>query len=252
MYFCSLSYEEITACNRLGKKIIDHSTLVKIRARLGEKKITKILELFTRELIDKKIIDGKYLFTDTTTLEKNLAYPTEIGLLSRVIEESQTVVQRVKYKKDLIVTKVIKEVKKIAKVYYSAAKKSKKLLKDTSTRLLTMAQRQIKEASDTIGPNICCYTAKRYRRLQDTGQKIINQIEAKLRGQKVADRIVSYYQDHSRALPKGKISKPCEFGVKLRVDMSTNDYITNYKLYLGNRADVGMLAKVSRKPCPSL
>jgi len=43
--------------------------------------------------------------------------------------------------------------------------------------------------------------------------------------------------------PKGKLSKPCEFGVKLRGDMSTNGYITNHKLYLGNRADVGMLAE---------
>lgn len=76
MYFCSLSYDEVAQYNRQGKRIIDHSTLVKIRARLGHKKIEAILKAFTTELIDKKIIDGRYLFTDTTTLEKNIAYPT--------------------------------------------------------------------------------------------------------------------------------------------------------------------------------
>ncbi len=35
-------------------------------------------------------------------------------------------------------------------------------------------------------------------------QRYIDQVEAKLRSQKVADRIVSYYQDHSRVLPNKK------------------------------------------------
>jgi hypothetical protein len=96
-------------------------------------------------------------------------------------------------------------------------------------------------AVNEIGTTISTHTAKRYRKLKETGTKIIDQIEAKLTGRKVADKIVSYYEDHSRALPKGKLSKPCEFGLKLRVDMSKNSYITNHTLYKGNIADIGML-----------
>ncbi len=69
----------------------------------------------------------------------------------------------------------------------------------------------------------------------------MEQVERKLAGEKVADKIVSYYEELTRALPKGKISKPCEFGVKLRIDMSGNGYITRYELYKGNYADVNML-----------
>jgi hypothetical protein len=87
MYFCSLSYDEVADANRLGIKLMDHSTLVKIRARLGAPKIQNILTLFTGELVRNKIIDGKYLFTDTTSLEKNIAYPTDVSLLARVIRE---------------------------------------------------------------------------------------------------------------------------------------------------------------------
>ena len=132
MHFCGLSYDEVARYNREGRKIIDHSTLVKIRKRFGPEKIKAILDAFTRELIDKKIIDGKILFTDTTSLEKNIIYPTEIGLLSRVIEEAAAVTQKVRYKKDIVKTKVIKKARSIAKVYYSASKKTKTLLKDTS------------------------------------------------------------------------------------------------------------------------
>ena len=69
----------------------------------------------------------------------------------------------------------------------------------------------------------------------------MDQVEARLYGEKIAGRIVSYYEDHSRALPKGKLSKPCEFGVKLRLDMSGNGYITNHDIYKGNISDVSML-----------
>jgi len=157
MYFCSLSYDEVAQYNRQGKRIIDHSTLVKIRARLGHKKIEAILKAFTAELIDKKII------------EDALCVVNEIGIV---------------------------------------------ILKST---------------------------AKRYKKLKETGEKIIDQIEAKLKGKKVVNRIVSYYEDHSRALPKGKISKPCEFGLKLRLDMSKNSYITNHKLYTKNIAGINII-----------
>ena len=108
MYFCSVSYDEIKRCNEEEKKIIDHSTLVKIRKRLGSRRVRKIEKLFMRELLSKKIIDGKYLFTDTTSLEKNILYPTEIGLLKRVIEEAEIIRQKVRYKKELVKTEVIK------------------------------------------------------------------------------------------------------------------------------------------------
>ena len=245
MHFCGLSYDEVAVANREGKKIIDHSTLVKIRGRLGPEKIKTILDAFTVELIDKKIIDGRYLFTDTTSLEKNIIYPTEIGLLSRVIEEAAAVTQKVRYKKDMVKTKVIKKARSIAKVYYSASKKTKKLLKDTSSALLAIAKEQVGKASSAVEATsdlVSGSVARRYKKLNDTGKKILDQVEAKLGGEKITGRIVSYYQDHSRALPKGKLSKPCEFGVKLKLDMSGNGYITGHDIYKGNVSDVNLLA----------
>lgn len=56
-----------------------------------------------------------------------------------------------------------------------------------------------------------------------------------------------YYEDHTRSLPKGKVGRPIEFGDKLRVDMSGNGYITNWKLYQGNPSDVTMLKDAIEK-----
>ncbi len=57
MYFGNVSYDEMVQVNRSAKKLIDCSTLLKIRKRLGPQRIEKILALFTAELILKNIID---------------------------------------------------------------------------------------------------------------------------------------------------------------------------------------------------
>jgi transposase len=118
MYFCSVSYEEIRGCNEEGKKVIDHSTLVKIRKRLGSERIGDIERLFREELIKKGIISGRYLFSDTTSLEDNISYPTEVGILKRVIEHAEMVVQGVVKKKELVNTEVIRKANQVSKEYY--------------------------------------------------------------------------------------------------------------------------------------
>lgn len=244
MYFCSLSYDEVAIANKTGKKLIDHSTIVKIRKRLGADRIQNILSLFTEELIKNKIIDGKYLFTDTTTLEKNIAYPTDVSLLSRVIREADYVIQNVKLKKNVIISSAVKKAKTLSKIYYSSSKKTKELLEKTSKALLSIAKSQMRVAdvaAKHMARAISKENIKRYKKLKEVGVKIVKQVKRKLTGAKVAGRIVSYYEDHAKALPKGKVNKPCEFGVKLALSMSANGYITGHKLYDHNIADIKTL-----------
>ena len=94
MYFCSISFEKIKETKEKEKSIISASTLTKIRKRLGSIKMQKIKRLFVGELVQKNIIDGKYLFTDTISLEKNIAYPIDLSLLKRVIEGSVKILKR--------------------------------------------------------------------------------------------------------------------------------------------------------------
>ena len=244
MHFCSVSYEEMKGYNREGMKIIDHSTLVKVRKKLGDEKVEKIERLFTEELIAKKVITGKYVFSDTTSLEKNISYPTEVSLLKRVIEHAEMVVQGVVKKKELMKTAVIKKANRIAKVYYSASEKTKELLEGATKQLLAIAKDTLERAAVRFcgsGKRVKEGLQKGFERVEGVGKRIVEQVEGKLRGEKVSDRIVSYYEEEARALPKGKVHKPCEFGHKVRLDMNGDGYITNWRLCRGNPADVGML-----------
>jgi hypothetical protein len=244
MNFCSVSPWEVAEYNQRGEKLIDHSTLVKVRKRLGSKRLKKIERMLLRQLREKGLISGKHLFCDTTSVEKNIIYPTEVSLLRRVIECGEMIVQKVIKKKEMVKTEIIKRANRISKVYYSASRKSKELLESTSGALLQLAKAVYRKANLVFtesGKVTRSALHGHYERLQEVGKKILDQVEKKLNGEKVTDRIVSFFEDHARALPKGKIHRPCEFGVKLRVDMVDGGYISNWRLYTGNPADVGML-----------
>jgi hypothetical protein len=244
MDFCSVSSEEIMEMKRKGRRIIDHSSLIKIKKRLGHERFERIVKIFTDQLIGKGFIDGKYMFGDTTSLEKNIIYPTDVELLKRVIEEAEAVVQKVRYKKDMLKSEVIRKADQISKIYYSSSKKTKELIQSTCKELIKIAEKTVKKAGAKIKTKLVKsekYIIERYSKVKDVGRKIIGQTKLHLDGEKVQDRIVNYYEDHARALPKGKVGKPVEFGDKLRIDMSGNGYITNYKLYTGNPSEATML-----------
>jgi transposase len=245
MHFCGLSYSEVSEANRHSRKVIDASTLTRIRKKLGPERIEKIVsELTRRDLISRKIIDGKILFTDTTSLEKNIIYPTEVSLLSRVIAEAAAVTQNIRYKKDMVVTDMVRRAKKISKVYYSSSKKTKKLLKDTTGALLDIAKDQIGQAScaiESMADSVSAVTIERLKKLNTVGKKIVAQVESKLTERPVAARILSYHEEAAVSLPKSRPGKPCAFGAKLSLSVTGNGYITDHRLYDSNIADIDTL-----------
>ena len=250
MHFCSVSCEEIKALNKEDKKIIDHSSLVKIKKRLGPERFKRIVDIFNNQLIEKGIVNGKHLFSDTTSLEKNIIFPTDVSLLKRVIEEAEIVIQKVRYKKDLVKSDVIKKANTAAKVFYSSSKKSKELVQSVCKELVKIAENAIKKASEVAqlkSTQSKGYIVKRFEKLNSVGRSIVEQTKKHLDGEKIQERVVSYYEDHARSLPKGKVGKPVEFGDKLRIDMSGNGYVTNWELYHGNPSDATMLEDAIKK-----
>lgn len=244
MYFCNISHDEIIDYNKRGKQIIDHSSLIKIIKRLGYKRIKKINKAFTNQLIKQKIINGKILITDTTSVESNIIYPTEINLLNRIIEHAEKIVQKAIFKKNMIRSEIIKKAKQISKIFYSASKRSGELLNKCSNQLYEMAIKTIEKADKTMSEiegDLKIFLIPEYNKLKSIGTKILKQIKMKDKKEHLKDKIVSYYEDHARPLPKNKVHKQCEFGLKVRIDQSANKYITNYEIYEENTNDSLML-----------
>ena len=244
MYFCSVSFETVAELQHAKKRLITSSAMVKIMKRLGAARIRKIERLFFHQIKKAGLIEGKLLITDTTSLEKNIAYPTEINLLGRVIEHGERIIQGVAKKSQMIKSAAIRKAKTIAKVFYSARRKTTELLRSTGNQLLKLAKEQVKKAKKSYTGSSKAFRRKLKKvmeKLTTVGEKIITQVEEKMQGGSPKDKIVSYNEPYARALPKGKVHKTCEFGSKVRLDMSDNGYITNNKVYKGNPNDSTML-----------
>lgn len=242
MYFCALRPETI----KKEKAVLCHSTLVKIRKRLGSDRILRIEKLFMRQQIAKKLVKSQILITDCTSLQKNIAHPIDLSLLIRVIEAARMVARGVGLKKGILKDKVVRTARRVAKTYFAASRKDSALLKRSIQKLLAIAGRQQKNARNAFnrfGKKEKKRFLEIYSRLNTIGSIVIEQTGRRLNEEKIKDRIVSYHEDHSRPLPKGKITG-CEFGVKLRVDMTGDGWVVNHRVYRGNPADCGMLADV--------
>jgi len=251
MRFCSVSPMDIQRNRAEGKRgLMNHTTLVAIRKRMGKKNLKKIEREFFQQIRKKGLVKGKTLIVDTTSLEKKILYPTEVNLLKRIIEHAEMVVQGVIRKKDLVKSAVIKAANKLAKVYYSAKHKTTELLNAISGKMVVLARQTMAKAGKAAGKASGLKRVileKIHRKVREIGGKILEQIESKLAGKKVSDKIVSYYEPHVRALPKGKIHKPCEFGTKATIAMSGNGFVTDYDLHTGNPNEKSLLPAIVKR-----
>lgn len=81
-YFCNVSDKDLFT-------FMDSSTLVRFRKRLGVKGIALIEEGIFRTLKEAGIIKGENCLMDSTVLEANIAYPTDVHLLWKAIKKIQ-------------------------------------------------------------------------------------------------------------------------------------------------------------------
>ena len=124
--------------------------------------------------------------------------------------------------------------KQISRLYYSTSKKTDKLLRHCSQKLLSLAKDEISSAAmavNDMAETMSETTLARFKKLQSTGAKIISQVEDKLKGSPAAKRIVSYHEKDAAALPKSRPGHArCAFGAKLSLSASTNGYVTDHFL----------------------
>ncbi|MBU4294176.1 MAG: transposase, partial [Actinobacteria bacterium] len=154
------------------------------------------------------------------------------------------IIQNAKRKKDAALSAAVKKAKTLSKIYYSSSKKTKDLLDKTAKALISIAKSQLAVAgvaATQMAEAVSKENIKRYKKLKEVGKKIVRQVANRINGTKVPGRIVSYHEEHAKALPKGKVGKPCEFGTKLSLSMSANGYITDHRLYDSNIADIATL-----------
>ena len=240
-YFCHLS---------LMEAVPDATTLIKLNQRLGEERVANLNKQLVGHLVKQRAIKPRRIRIDSTTLEAHIAYPTDIGILHQAVRTLSRTARSLGQK---IVSHVRATKKALARWGASSKAKptqrkaqGKKILKKVA-QLATDTLAQSRQALNQLSATAPSQLKQKFSRTIELTEKLVEQTKNKLEGNRIPERIVSFFDPEARAIVKGKLDKPVEFGRTLQLVQDDSGVILHYEIERGNPSDKTKLVFLVRK-----
>jgi transposase, IS5 family len=212
---------------------LDHTKIEEFRNRFGEKGA----QLITHDMLK---IAKEFGFTeptdvdmDTTVQEAGITHPTEMKLMNHLIKRLAAISGKLK----AVCGRGIQGVKSLSQEFRKVITHYRFFAKDivTKTGLIERAKGLSEQGLEKLGHFLPGQNAfdKLQKRAQDEilrlltlGPQLMDQIGYWLRCGKVApEKIIALWKFIPKAIPKGKIGKPVEFGRKWIVNAYRGGYV---------------------------
>jgi transposase, IS5 family len=201
-------------------------------------------------LVKHRAIKPRRIRIDSTTLEAHIAYPTDIGILHQAV---RTLSRRAGSLGQKIVSHVRATKKALARWGASSKAKpkerkaqGKKILKKVA-QLATDTLAQSRQAFNQLPATAPGQLKQRFSETIALTAKLIEQTQDKLAGKAIPQRIVSFFDPEARAIVKGKLDKPVEFGRTLQLVQDASGVIVHYEIHRGNPSDKTELISLVRQ-----
>ena len=230
--FCHLS---------LMDRVPDSTTLIKLNQRFGEELIATLNKKLVKHLIKAKSIKPRKIRIDSTTVEANIIYPTDIGLIHQTV---RTLTRTVK-KLGVTITDHTRATKKALARLGASLKSKRGQKKERAQKALKSVKRlaedtvsQCRSALGSLKKKHTGGTIERFTGQIELGEKILGQTQQKLDGvESIPERIVSFHDPEARVIRKGKLSKPNEFGRTVQLVQDESGVILHHEVHEGNPSD---------------
>jgi len=240
-YFCHLS---------LMDTVPDATTLIKLNQRFGQERVTNLNKQLVGHLVKRRAIKPRRIRIDSTTLEAHIAYPTDIGILHQAV---RTLSRRASSLGQKIVSHVRATKRALARWGASSKAKpkerksqGKKILKKVA-QLATDTLAQSRQALQQVSATAPTPLRQEFSQTIELTAKLIEQTQDKLAGRRIPERIVSFFDPEARAIVKGKLDKPVEFGRTLQLVQDASGVIVHYEIHRGNPSDKTELISLVRQ-----
>jgi IS5 family transposase len=255
--------ESITFQNfcRLGKKeTINHTLLCSAFNALTPETWRTINQFYAIRMTHEEKINIDNIRADTTVVESNIHYPTDSSLLwdaYRTIDRLWT------HALDLGLSHVLPSFRlhpeKIRKLYldivrFSTSKdgRRKQLVKSSYKTLIertgeALAKAKeiamcLKMSSSMIAVGLGVELASYFPAME----KVVDAARRRHAGEKVPneDKVFSIFEPHTELIRRGKRDKPIEFGHKIVLSQTVENFITDYEVFLRSPSDTKLLEPV--------
>lgn len=223
-------------------QIIEATTLVKFRARIGVEGMRRIEAALLNDWHRKGLVRTRRVAVDTTAQPKNIAYPTDADLLyrirERIVKQVKKIRQSIGLKKSFrTFTRSSGQVlMKVKKFYRTKPDKRQQAIK----QLLSMTNRVVRQGSrisNSLYARGHKTAGRKLNQLVSVGRQVVTQTRQVLKGQKPPKRLYSLHEQKVAAIKKGKASKPCEFGSLVSLAINDDGLILSHSEYQKNVAD---------------
>lgn len=211
-------------------KPFDPSDFVLFRRRIGESGMEKVLTLSVKLHPGEESADTVEM--DTTVQEKNITYPTDQKLASRILAWTRTIARwsgvglKQTYEKEekrlrLTATRPVRTT--------AGYRDRRKAIR----RLKTIAGRLLREVESKLGKDF----QREYSEHLDFWKRVLAQQPSD------KDKVYSLHEPHVSCIAKGKVHRKYEFGCKVSVCRTANKgVITGMKCFEGNPYDGDTIA----------
>jgi IS5 family transposase len=241
--FCHLS---------LADKVPDATTLIKLNKRFGEERIKKLNQKLVKALMKEKAMTPRRLRIDSTTLEANVSYPTDVRLIHQVVKTLTRSAKGLGRKITSHVRATKKALARLGASLKARGKERRAQALKTLKQVNRLAQETVTESRQVLNKLRNAASARsrhsgttQRARLQEQfaeqiklAEQILEQTEQKLDGTKsIPERIVSFHDPAVRVIRKGKLGKPNEFGRTLELGQDASGLIVDYEIDEGNPSD---------------
>jgi len=241
---------------------------MKITTRCGNDAVAALNDALLAKAVEHKLVKTGKVRADTTVVSANVEYPTDAGLLAKAVGRIGRVVARVKAAgaasrtvfadRRRMAARRIREL--TSKLHLRSAVNRDEVkqavtritgqLATLATQTAGQAQAVLRNAKRALG-KAGGWAAGRIRRalnelttLMARTRRIVEQTRRRLAGDmpESATRLVSLHDADARAIAKGRINKPVEFGYKAQVVDNEDGVVVDYTVQRGNPADAAQLA----------
>jgi IS5 family transposase len=213
----------------VSERVPDESTVRKLTRRLGAELVHEI----TRELIQKARREKRFrpraARIDSTVVEADVRYPTDSGLadagVRALAREGRKLAEKIGEKRTAVrdrsrsVGRKLRALTRTIRRRSGEAKTEVLALTAQTGKLLERSIREARKLAATAkrrargrGARAKLKAAQALEELADRCEKVTEQIQKRVNGETITDRLVSLWDPDARPIRKGKLGKPNEFG----------------------------------------
>jgi len=241
----------------------DASTLIKLTNGPCKGLAEQVHDALVKKLTEKKVLRGRKVRVDTTVVEADIHYPTDVDLLAdgvrvvtRTVKQLQQTgvetggkfrnVGRSVKKRLLALGKGLKQDDEEKKQATRASVTAEVLaITERVVRRAKAAQEQViqwvEQQGERVPKRITCRVRQLATWLERT-ERVIAQTKQVLGGDRhVKNRLVSLFDPDARPIKKGNLRRPTEFGFKVVVTDEDHGFVTDYEVFIGNPGDTTVL-----------